>query len=272
MSNLKEIERILGELGFTKYEISIIIELYSRGSLKADELASFTNVPLVRIYDTLDLLKRKNFVTSSQGRPKIFTAINPQIAISSIIKQREIIYDQRLSNITLLGNSFLDYAHSLYLKNHTQITPDELLSQFSTLNEAENFTIQSIESAKNEILIFTHVFNWFDRVHSSLETAIKNGCKVRLLMQTKLESQFNNQFVDPKLLSNMGIKVKKIPTMGKMTRGTIVDGKTVVFVIWANEGMFDGKPKRIYHPHYSSNPGIIEVFTSYFNYLWNDKS
>ena len=40
MVNTNEIEKILNELGFTKYETKITIELYSRGSLKADELSS----------------------------------------------------------------------------------------------------------------------------------------------------------------------------------------------------------------------------------------
>ncbi|MHA2253051.1 MAG: helix-turn-helix domain-containing protein, partial [Candidatus Kariarchaeaceae archaeon] len=64
MVNTNEVEKILNELGFTKYETKIIIELYSRGSLKADELASYTGVPLARTYDTLEVLNRKNFVKS----------------------------------------------------------------------------------------------------------------------------------------------------------------------------------------------------------------
>jgi sugar-specific transcriptional regulator TrmB len=265
MVQTDEIERILTDLGFTQYEIKVIRELYTRGPLKADEVAKYSEVPLARTYNTLDTLKQKNFVTSSQGRPRLYTAINPQVAISSIVDQEKVRFSQIITKFSALGNSLLDLVHPLYVKSHTQIEPEDLLSQLSSLKEAEEFTLRLIDSARVEILIFSHVFNWFSKVKTSLENAIKRGCEVKLLMQTELKDQDTN----PIELRKMGIQVRTIPNKGIMTRGTLVDHKTVIFVIWASEGSEIEKPRRIYHPHYSSNAGIIDVFESYFNFLWN---
>lgn len=264
MSNTKITMKILEDLGFTKYEIRIIIELYSRGPLKADEIADYADVPLARTYDTLGMLKRKKFVTASQGRPRTYSALSPQIAVSSIMEQEKQKFKNILGNLSKLGNSLLEQVQSLYLKNYTQITPEKLLSQLSTLDEATEFTIKLIQSANNEILIFSHVFNWFVHVKDHLKAAINRGCTIRLLMQTNIEDQSTIVL----LLEEMGIEVKTTPNKGMMTRGTLVDNKTVIFVIWASEEGANGLSNKIHHPHYSSNPGIIEVFNSYFNYLW----
>ena len=64
-------------------------------------------------------------------------------------------------------------------------------------------------------------------------------------------------------------EVKTVPEKNIKTRGTIVDKRAVLFVIWASESTEKGEPRKVYRPQYSSNPGIVEVFRASFNYHWD---
>jgi sugar-specific transcriptional regulator TrmB len=256
----EEIITILQSLGFTNYEIKILLELYDHGPSQADELAKFADIPLARSYDALDNLKRKDFVSVSQGRPRVYTAENPQEAVSSLIEKEKLRYNEQISSFSEIANSFLDHAQRLYFQKHTVINPKELLSQFSSLKEAEVSTKEMIKSATKSIDIFTHVFNWYDDVEDELIAATKRGCKVRVILKNE---QSNINLVK---LKSIGIEFKLIDKERVKTRGTIVDESKVIFVIWATEGVEE--VRRIYRPQFSYNEGIVEVFSHFFEFLW----
>lgn len=256
----EEIIKILQSLGFTNYEIKILLELYTNGPSQADELAKYADIPLARSYDALDNLKRKDFVSVSQGRPRVYTAENPQEAVSSLIEKEKLRYNEQISSFSEIASSFLDHAQRLYFKKHTLINSKELLSQFSSLKEAEVSTREMVQSATKSIDIFTHVFNWFDDIEDDLIAATKRGCRVRVILK---DEQSN---INLAKLKSIGIDFKLIDKERVKTRGTIVDDIKVIFVIWATEGVRG--EKRIFRPQFSYNEGIVEVFSHFFEFLW----
>lgn len=260
-----------GQLGFNINEIKILKYLYQhQGSEKADTISEQTNVPLTRTYEALDSLTNANFVLRHDGRPRKYEAKSPQEAISEFIENEERELHNRLTSTKKIANESLELAQNLYIANHTQIQPDELLEQFSELSEAEAQTIRLIEQAEEEILIFSHIFQWYSIVKSHLLDAVKRGCSVKVLMQTdEVDVTTNREDIDPidiNELKTNGIEVKNIPGDEIMTRGTLVDRKFVVFVIWADPQK--SKERRIYRPQFSSNQGIVDVFYGYFSHLW----
>lgn len=260
-----------GQLGFNINEIKILKYLYQhKGSEKADIISEQTNVPLTRTYEALDSLTNTNFVLRHNGRPRKYEAKSPQTAISEFIENEERELQERLTTTKKIANESLELAQNLYIANHTQIEPDELMEQFSELTEAEAQTIRLIEQAEEEILIFSHIFQWYKTVEQQLLAAVNRGCKVKVLMHTEeVDPATIREDIDPvdiEELRSHGIEVKNIPGDEIMTRGTLVDRKFVVFVIWADP--LKSKERRIYRPQFSSNQGIVDVFYGYFSHLW----
>lgn len=269
-----EFEQVLAKIGFSANETKILVELYKNPlPLSADDINKITNVSLPRVYEALDELFRKGFVGIHDGRPRLYFSENPQKAISNFLDDAEKQYQERMIQTKRIAQEVLSYTEEIYLRHNTQIEPDELMQQFASLQEAESKTIQLIQEAEQEILIFTHVFQWYYNIQEYLLEAIERGCKVKIMMQInslqKTDFPATVRFLDVEQLKAKGMEIRSIPPEGIMTRGTLVDRKAVVYVIWADEDSDKEKPKRrIYRPQYSANPGVAEVFYGYFNYLW----
>ncbi|OLS23307.1 MAG: hypothetical protein HeimC2_27090 [Candidatus Heimdallarchaeota archaeon LC_2] len=260
---MSEIDALLGNFGLSKYEKHVIRDLYINGASTADDIAKRFDMRPSRVYEALDSLSSKHFVEISNSRPRVYNAKHPQEAITQYIQRAKSDFSDRITQLNNDGATLLELVEPLYLKSHFDILPGELISQFSNLTDAEEFTKNLINSAKEEILIFSHIFSWYDIVRDDIRNAINRGCEVKILMQTNSE-------IDDKLaeMIEMGIKVKSIPPRSIMSRGTIVDRTSMIFIIWASEENDSGKTRRIYKPQYSTNSGIVDVFCGNFNFLW----
>ena len=82
MENIKEkiIERLL-KLGLTRNEAKAYVALLELEVASPLEIAEFTGIPASRVYFVLSSLSKKGFVESQRGRPKLYRAINPRIAL-----------------------------------------------------------------------------------------------------------------------------------------------------------------------------------------------
>jgi len=141
------------------------------------------------------------------------------------------------------------------------IKPDELLEAYSSLEDMQVKTKNIIKNGKKEISIFTNVFYWYNDVKKEIKDALDNGVNVRVIMSVE-DSKSKDV---AKNLLDLGAQVKSIPEGNVLARGTLVDQEQVVFVIWVSPGKHE---KYVYRPHFSSNSGIIEIFSNNFEYLW----
>ncbi|RMG30914.1 MAG: hypothetical protein D6732_15550 [Methanobacteriota archaeon] len=264
----EELRTCLQELGFTNYEIGVIYAVYGQGPLKADQIAEIADIPLSRVYDAVESLTRKGFLKVSNSRPRVYSAVSPSEASNSYVEKMRIHFENELENIKNLTRQFVEIVQPLFLRRYTEIDPENLITQLNSLEDAELQTLAIMDQAEKEICIFTHAFNWFDKVRDSLFNALKRGIKVRVLLQSR-EGGLSSQIKDE--LESHGGRCKVYLDDSIKTRGTIVDGQTVIFVMWATEtGSFH--PRKIFKPQFSTNPGIVKVFQNNFDYLWNLQS
>lgn len=256
------IVQALQTIGFTKYEENILLTLYQSGESSAEELSQQANVPYARVYDTIQALEQKGLVDIIQGRPRKFVAIEPKLAFQAYLEKKQQEYQETLNNMKKTINTILPELETLYQQTYAKLELDELLQPFHSLAQMEQKTIEMLQRAQHEILIFTKVFYWFEKVKPYLIQASQNGIKIRILM--KQENNESQEIINT--LRKINVKVKTITPPTYMARGTLIDNKEVIFVIWAEEK--EGH-KRVYKPQYSQNPGVIYTFKNNFEYLWN---
>lgn len=73
------------DLGFPKYESQVLAILSAIGTSTVKEIHKFTDVPLPKVYQTIEGLTRKNFIKQhSRTRPVQFTTYSPDIIIRRI--------------------------------------------------------------------------------------------------------------------------------------------------------------------------------------------
>ncbi|MHA1911836.1 MAG: TrmB family transcriptional regulator [Candidatus Kariarchaeaceae archaeon] len=259
-----EIETRLRTIGLTKYEIRAYLGLLHHGDLSAEELKDITGIPLARIYDTMDQLSTMGLINILAGRPRKFRVIVPQHAFAQLQQSKKEETIIKLEDFNANCSKISTLIEGIYLERHTHLSPDELLEPFFSLEEAEIQTKEMVESATKEIFIFSRLFYWYDIVEDTLNYKIKNGVSVKIIMQESNDPKAKR--ILNKLHKN-GIEVKVVPEDATLVRGTIIDNKQVLFVIWASSPQED--TKKIYRPLYSENLGIIQIISNNFNWLWN---
>lgn len=95
----------LQELGLSKKESEVYLELLKLGQAGATRLSAATNINRVTIYGLLESLKQKAFVTTVKKDKKTnFIAIEPK-KILNLLKQKEASFQTILSDLDSLSNT-----------------------------------------------------------------------------------------------------------------------------------------------------------------------
>ncbi|MCS7385843.1 MAG: hypothetical protein NDF55_03745 [archaeon GB-1867-005] len=254
----------LKSLGLTEYEAKAYIALLDRAELTAEEVSSYSKVPLPRVYGILELLAEKGFVKILPGRPRRFEAIAPKKAFEQYVKYRESILSEELKRMKEIFSEMEGELEEIYWRNRLRIKPEELLEPLADLYEMEVRTMEIISMAREEVLIFTELFSWFPKVEREIRDAIKRGVKVRVLMCTSTPEARRRA----ERLVRMGAEVKVAPEKWYPTRGVIADRSKLIFLIWAAEEEEHYWRPVLYRPHYTENRGLICVFLDAFEKRW----
>ncbi|MCX8169169.1 MAG: hypothetical protein N3E39_03015 [Candidatus Methanomethylicia archaeon] len=258
----------LKSFGLTEYEAKVYLALLERGELTAEEISSLSNVPLPRVYDVLNNLEKKGFVKIISGRPRRFECIEPKYAFQNYVVYLRKSLEDEISNLMEQFNSINQILEEYYYKSRLRIDPSALMEPLADLHEMEEKTTNIISSAKREILIFSQLFTWFNRVRSEIENAISRGVNVRVLMKV-LNPESKNIY---NTLKSIRVNVKVSSENWYPVRGTIVDKSKMVFLIWVPKDERLYWSPIVYRPHYTENKGLISIFLDAFEYRWNSAS
>src|ERR1700730_692380 len=103
MGELVEVEfqrfwRRLQQLGLNAYESRSYLVLLGHPRFKALELAARAHVPRQKIYEVLDSLVEKGFAQVVQERTKLFSAVEPSLAVPSYLGRKSQALQQELTD------------------------------------------------------------------------------------------------------------------------------------------------------------------------------
>src|SRR5512145_2558348 len=88
--------RRLQQIGLNAYEARSYLVLVGHPRFKALELAARASVPRQKIYEVLDSLMEKGFAQVVQEKTKLFSAVEPGIAIPAYLERRKENLDAEL--------------------------------------------------------------------------------------------------------------------------------------------------------------------------------
>ena len=106
--------RRLQQVGLNAYEARSYLVLVGHPRFKALELAARANVPRQKIYEVLDSLVEKGFAQVVQEKTKLFSAVEPGLAIPAYLERQKENLAQHLEEQRRQGQSLAGELKSAY--------------------------------------------------------------------------------------------------------------------------------------------------------------
>jgi hypothetical protein len=108
--------RKLQQVGLNAYEARSYLVLMGHLRFKALELAARAHVPRQKIYEVLDSLVEKGFAQVVQEKTKLFSAVDPSLAISGYLARRSKALHNELMEQSRLAGGLIEDLRSAYLE------------------------------------------------------------------------------------------------------------------------------------------------------------
>jgi HTH-type transcriptional regulator, sugar sensing transcriptional regulator len=106
--------RKLQQVGMNAYEARSYLVLIGHPRFKALELAARSHVPRQKIYEVLDSLVEKGFAQVVQEKTKLFSAIDPSLAIPAYLARRSHAIQNELAEQSRLATVLIDDLSQAY--------------------------------------------------------------------------------------------------------------------------------------------------------------
>src|ERR1700674_3181252 len=106
--------RALQQLGLNAYEARSYLVLLGHSRFKALELAPRARVPRQKIYEVLDSLVERGFARVVQDRTKLFSAVEPNLAVPAYLARKKQQLEHELTDQTRSANKLLEDLNGLY--------------------------------------------------------------------------------------------------------------------------------------------------------------
>jgi sugar-specific transcriptional regulator TrmB len=262
----KQLMESLRRAGLTIYESEAYLALLSGRELTAEDIAKGTSIPITRVYGTLEELLQKGFARSVQSRPRRYRALSPEEAKRGYLTHLRRNFETNLLSIEEVMKHLQRDIEPIYVESHLQVKPEELLEPIEDLQSTERRTAEYIQSASDEILVSTALFSWLPKVKPELKAALTRGVRVRILMQME-QTTARKQLRE---LSTLGALIRDTRDPWHPVRGTLIDRRDLIFVIWAAEEAERYWNPIVYTPNHTKNQGFIKIFGESFDFRWSN--
>src|ERR1700680_1937264 len=106
--------RRLQQLGLNAYESRSYLVLLGHPKFKALELAARAHVPRQKIYEVLDSLVERGFAQVVQEKTKLFSAVEPSLAIPSYLARRRQLLEHEITDQSRVAAALIDDLKAMY--------------------------------------------------------------------------------------------------------------------------------------------------------------
>jgi sugar-specific transcriptional regulator TrmB len=166
-------ENKLNEIGLNEYEKKVYVDLVRNGASTGGKIVKRSGVPQGKVYQVIQSLQDKGFLTTTDVKPKIFTPVNPEIAVKDVI-------ENKIENLSRLKKEVLEEFKAIK-KPEIESNILEKIQVFSGKKPRYALNDRLFENAKKEVrFMHTYEVRFYSFVRLVNETA-KRGIKVKFL-------------------------------------------------------------------------------------------
>ncbi len=177
--------RRLQQLGLNAYEARSYLVLIGHPRFKALELAARAHVPRQKIYEVLDSLVEKGFAQVVQEKTKLFSAVEPSLAVPSYLVRRSQTLQRELNEQGRMADSLVTDLTSSYSEGRGE---RGTLDYLRIVSDPEQTAVQyrrMLSEVRHEYLEFSRPPYAVDPLDEQLvKQARLRGVNCRLLIQS----------------------------------------------------------------------------------------
>jgi sugar-specific transcriptional regulator TrmB len=202
----------LQQLGLNAYEARSYLVLLGHSRFKALELAPRSRVPRQKIYEVLDSLVEKGFARVIQDRTKLFSAVEPNLAIPAYLARKRQQLEHELTDQARSANNLLEDLSGLYSEGQGgRGTLDFLKIVAEPAQTAAEYR-RMLAEVRVEYLEFSRPPYAVDPLDEMLvRKARANGVSCRLLIETGTLD--NNQRQRLAEYAVAGVEIRQAPSL-----------------------------------------------------------
>jgi sugar-specific transcriptional regulator TrmB len=185
--------RRLQQLGLNAYESRSYLVLLGHPKFKALELAARAHVPRQKIYEVLDSLVEKGFAQVVQEKTKLFSAVEPSLAIPGYLGRKRQVLEQELT-----GGVLIDDLKNLYSEGQGGRGTLDFLRIVTEPSQTGAEYRRMLSEVKEEYIEFSRPPYAVDPLDEKLvKQARTAGVKCRLLLEAaSLDENHRNRLND----------------------------------------------------------------------------
>jgi sugar-specific transcriptional regulator TrmB len=177
--------RRLQQLGLNAYESRSYLVLLGHHKFKALELAARAHVPRQKIYEVLDSLVEKGFAQVVQEKTKLFSAVEPTLAIPGYLGRKRQILEQELTDNGRAANALIEDLKDLYSEGRGGRGTLDFLRIVSEPTQTAAEYRRMLSEVRREYLEFSRPPYAVDPFDEKLvKQAAASGAACRLLLES----------------------------------------------------------------------------------------
>lgn len=202
----------LQQVGLNAYEARSYLVLLGHSRFKALELAPRSHVPRQKIYEVLDSLVEKGFASVVKDRTKLFSAVEPNVAIPAYLAKKKQILEHELVDQARFANNLLEDLGELYSEGKIGRGTLDFLRIVSEPAQTATEYRRMLSEVKQEYLEFSRPPYAVDPLDKTLlKQARQNGVSCRLLIETEtLDAQRLQGLAEFALA---GVEIRQAPSL-----------------------------------------------------------
>jgi len=200
--------RRLQQLGLNAYESRSYLVLLGHPRFKALELAARAHVPRQKIYEVLDSLVEKGFAQVVQEKTKLFSAVEPTLAIPGYLGRRRQVLEQELTDNSRAGAALIDDLNALYSEGQGGRGTLDFLRIVTEPSQTAAEYRRMLSEVKRDYLEFSRPPYAVDPLDEKLvKQAASSGVGCRLLLEASTLDSEHRQRLSEYMASGVEVRV-----------------------------------------------------------------
>ncbi len=258
--------RRLQQLGLNAYEARSYLILLGHPKFKALELAARARVPRQKIYEVLDSLVEKGFAQVVQEKTKLFSAVEPSLAIPGYFGRKRQLMEHELADNGRAGVALIDDLKNLYSEGQGGRGTLDFLRIVSEPAQIAGEYRRMLHEVKREYLEFSRPPYAVDPLDEKLvKQARASGVSCRLLLEAgSLDekhrahlSEYQAAGVDVRMASALPMKLAVFDFRDGMIAllDPVITRPVWTAVVFQHEGM-GAAMKGLFEEHWSRGKAL----------------
>ena len=178
--------RRLQQIGLNAYEARAYLTLIGHPRFKALDLATRAHVPRQKIYEVLGSLVEKGFAQVVHGKTKLFSAVEPALAMQGFLARRRAVFERELTDRQRVAEGLGQELHALYVNGSQDRGPLDYLRIVNEAGQIAEEYRRLLARSSSEYLEFSRRPYAVDPVSEPrVRGALERGAECRLIFESR---------------------------------------------------------------------------------------